>query len=139
MSFRPRFSYFERNDNLGMCVIQDILHFALEDGAFSSNRIQEPADIWRYTDVSPHRKSVPIHIKKEMEHIPVFRRAARDKRGHWITHPTEFLTYEQFCEDEHRLQRAFGMKEDGSSYRYRKGSAAIASQLPSMICLSRNR
>ncbi|OJD22768.1 hypothetical protein ACJ73_05880 [Blastomyces percursus] len=79
------FSYFERNDNLGMCVIQDVLQFAFEDGAFSSNRIQEAQDIWRYTAVPAHRKSVPIHIKKEMERIPIFRCATRDKAGNWIT------------------------------------------------------
>lgn len=42
---RPRFSYFEPNDNLGLCVIQDIIHFKFENNAFSSNRLQDPQDI----------------------------------------------------------------------------------------------
>jgi len=44
---RPIFTYIERNDNLGLCVIQDILEYAFEDNVFSSPYIKEP--LWRYT------------------------------------------------------------------------------------------
>lgn len=71
-----------------------------------------------------------------MECIPIFRRAARDERGRWVTHPTEFLTYAQYAEDEHRLCRAFGLKDDGGTYKYRKGHAAsIAGELSSFVQL----
>jgi uncharacterized protein DUF3435 len=59
---RPIFTYIERNDNLGLCVI---LEYAFEDNVFSSPYIKEPQDIWRYTDIQNHRStySVPIHFK----------------------------------------------------------------------------
>lgn len=46
-------------------MIQDILEYGLEDEVFASEYIQEPRDIWRYTEIPAHRKSVPIHIKEE--------------------------------------------------------------------------
>ncbi|QSS61814.1 hypothetical protein I7I51_03991 [Histoplasma capsulatum] len=120
----PRYTYIERNDNLGLCVIQDILEYGLEDEVFASEYIQEPRDIWRYTEIPAHRKSVPIHIKEEKKSIPIFRRAARDKKGNWTTHPAEPLTYAQLAEDHHRECRAAGAKNTGSLYLWRKGAAA---------------
>ncbi|EEQ84735.2 FluG domain-containing protein [Blastomyces dermatitidis ER-3] len=107
----PRYIYIERNDNLGLYVIQDILEYVLEDQVFASEFIQEPRDIWCYTDIPAHRKSVPIHIKAEKHHIPIFRRAARNGKGKWITHPTGPLTYAQLAEDHHRECRAAGAKD----------------------------
>lgn len=68
----PIFSYTERNDNLGFCVIQDILEFAFQDEVFASECIKQPRDLWLYTDVLDHRLSVPIHIKESKKDIPVF-------------------------------------------------------------------
>ncbi|KMU88075.1 hypothetical protein CIHG_05843 [Coccidioides immitis H538.4] len=107
----PIYSYTERNDNLGYCVIQDILDFAFEDDAFASEYIKEPWDIWRHTKVPEHRKSVPIHIKKEMWRILVFRPGVQNEEGKWITHPTRALTAKQFGEDENNLSRATGMEK----------------------------
>lgn len=73
---RPVFTYTERSDNLGLCVIQDILMYAFLNDAFDSPYIKSPRDIWRLTDVPDHRFSTPIHFKKEVQETPVFRRAA---------------------------------------------------------------
>ncbi|QSS51008.1 FluG domain-containing protein [Histoplasma capsulatum var. duboisii H88] len=88
----PIFSYTEWNDNLGFCVIQDIIEYAFQDGVFASEYIKNPQDIWRYTDVPEHWKSVPIHIKKTKWKIPVFRPGVQDAEGKWTTHPTRALT-----------------------------------------------
>ncbi|EGE79164.2 hypothetical protein BDDG_02102 [Blastomyces dermatitidis ATCC 18188] len=90
----------------------------------------------KISDVPAHRKSVPIHFKKEMERIPIFQSTTRDKEGNWITHPTEPLTYTQFCEDERRLDRAWGAADNGSPYKYRKSNAAAIAD--AMIRLSTN-
>jgi hypothetical protein len=42
---RPVYTYTERNDNLGLYVIQDILIYAFLDNAFNSEHIKCPADI----------------------------------------------------------------------------------------------
>ncbi|QVM06748.1 hypothetical protein D8B26_001454 [Coccidioides posadasii str. Silveira] len=118
----PIYSYTERNDNLGYCVIQDILDFAFEDDAFASEYIKEPWDIWRHTKVPEHRKSVPIHIKKKMRRILVFRPGVQNEEGKCITHPRA-LTAKQFGEDENNLSRATGMEKVGGAYKYRKGAA----------------
>ena len=60
----PTITYTERNDSLGLCVIQDILTFAFYDDAFDSPYIKSPRDLWRFTDVPEHRLSTPIHFKK---------------------------------------------------------------------------
>ncbi|OAX77523.1 hypothetical protein ACJ72_08176, partial [Emergomyces africanus] len=36
----PQYTYIERNDNLGLCVIQDILEYELEDEVFASEFIR---------------------------------------------------------------------------------------------------
>jgi hypothetical protein len=124
----PVFTYTERNDNLGLCVIQDILEFAFRDGAFASEYIKKPRDVWRYTDVPNHRLSTPIHFKEEVQEIPVFRSAVKDSEGRWITHPTRALTYKKAQEDEIATSRSDGSKEPGSLYKYRKGAAANLSK-----------
>jgi len=120
----PIFTYTERNDNLGLCVVQDILEYGFQDEVFASDRIKKPRDIWLYTDVPEHRLSVPIHIKESKKDIPVFRPATRDSEGNWITHPTRALTYTQAAEDEKRVCKSAGLKDLGSLYKYRKGAAA---------------
>lgn len=120
----PIFTYTERNDNLGLCVIQDILEFAFRDGAFASKYIKKPRDVWRYTHVPDHRLSTPIHFKAEVQEIPVFRRAVKDAEGRWITHPTDALQYKKVQEDEVATSRSDRSKEPGSLYKYRKGAAA---------------
>ncbi|KAL4770669.1 hypothetical protein BDW60DRAFT_223770 [Aspergillus nidulans var. acristatus] len=107
----PVFTYTERNDNLGLCVIQDILEFTFRDDAFASKYIKEPRDIWRYTH-------------EEVQEIPVFRRAVKDAEGRWITHPTSGLPYKKLQEDEVATSRSDGSKDPGSLYKYRKGAAA---------------
>ncbi|KAJ5102244.1 FluG domain protein [Penicillium alfredii] len=42
---RTAFTYTERNDNLGLYVIQDIIEYAFLDNAFASERIKYPRDI----------------------------------------------------------------------------------------------
>lgn len=39
---RPVFICTEWNDNLSLCIIQDILELAFLDDAFASERIKEP-------------------------------------------------------------------------------------------------
>ncbi|KAH3307662.1 hypothetical protein KXV87_007711 [Aspergillus fumigatus] len=120
----PVYTYTERNDNLGLCVIQDVLEFAFRDGAFASKYIKEPRDIWRYTHVPAHRLSTPIHFKEDVQEIPVFRRAVKDAEGRWITHPKSALPYKKLQEDEVATSRSDGSKDPGSLYKYRKGAAA---------------
>ncbi|KAJ8149190.1 hypothetical protein LV165_008185 [Aspergillus fumigatus] len=119
----PVFTYTERNDNLGLCVIQDILEYAILDDAFASQRIKRPRDIWLYTHVPDHRLSTPIHFKESVKEIPIFRRAVKDSEGHWITHPTLALQYDQAQEYEIATSRSAGFKNPGSLYKYRKGAA----------------
>ena len=120
----PVFTYTERNDNLGLCVIQDILMYAFLDGAFASNHIKSPRDVWRLTNVPDHRLSTPIHFKKGFEDIPVFRRAIKSSEGGWMTHPTLAFQYGAAQEYEKDASKAAGFKEEGSLYKYRKGAAA---------------
>ncbi|PYH99453.1 FluG domain protein [Aspergillus ellipticus CBS 707.79] len=120
----PVYTYTERNDNLGLCVIQDILEYAFLDNAFASQHIKSPRDIWLYTDIPGHRQSTPIHFKDSVKNIPILRRAVKDSEGNWITHPTKALTYARAQEDEIRTSRSAGFKEPGSLYKYRKGAAA---------------
>ncbi|THC95331.1 hypothetical protein EYZ11_005191 [Aspergillus tanneri] len=75
------FTYTERNDNLALCVIQDILELAILDYAFASKHIKCSRDIWHYTHVPYHRLSTPIHFKESMKVIPIFRRAVNDSEG----------------------------------------------------------
>ena len=120
--------YTERNDNLGLCVIQDILEYAFCDGAFASDRIKEPRDIWRYIHVPAHRLSTPIHFKESLREIPIFRRAVKDSEGKWVTHPTRALLYDQVQEYEISTSKSAGYKKPGSLYKYRKGAAAKLSK-----------
>jgi uncharacterized protein DUF3435 len=120
----PIFTYTERNDNLGLCVIQDILEFAFLDDIFDSEHIKHPRDIWLYSDVPQHRLSVPIHIKECKKNIPIFRPAVQDPEGNWATHPTMALSYAQAAEDEKRACKSAGLKDLGSLYKYRKGAAS---------------
>ena len=125
---RPVFTYTERNDNLGLCVIQDILMYAFFDDAFDSPYIQSPRDIWRLTDVPDHRFSTPIHFKKDVQEIPVFRRAVKDESGIWVTDPVGAYRYTQAQEHEKAASACAGFKEKGSLYKYRKGAAANLSK-----------
>ncbi|TQB77085.1 hypothetical protein MPDQ_005571 [Monascus purpureus] len=111
------------NDNLGLCVIQDILEFAFRDDAFASEYIKELRDVWWYTHVPNHRLSTPIHFKEEVQEIPVFHHAVKDAEGWWITHPTSALPYKKLQEDEVTTSREDGSKVPGSLYKYRKGAA----------------
>ncbi|PYI07380.1 FluG domain protein [Aspergillus sclerotiicarbonarius CBS 121057] len=120
----PVFTYTERNDNLGLCVIQDILEYAFLDEAFASEHIQRPRDIWRYTSVPEHRLSTPIHFKDSVKDTPVFRHPVRDSEGKWITDPQRALSYARAREHEIATSKAAGYKEPGSLYKYRKGAAA---------------
>ncbi|KAI9043130.1 uncharacterized protein KD926_004313, partial [Aspergillus affinis] len=115
------FTYTERNDNLGLCVIQDILEFAFRDNAFASEHIKEPRDIWRYTLVPTHRLSTPIHFKESVQEIPIFCRALKGGSG---THPTSALPYNKAQEDEVATSKSEVPKNPGSLYKYRKGVTA---------------
>ncbi|RHZ55164.1 uncharacterized protein CDV56_105607 [Aspergillus thermomutatus] len=120
----PVYTYTERNDSLGLCVIQDILEYAFLDSAFASERIKKPRDIWLYTHVPDHRLSTPIHFKESMKEIPIFRRPVKDSEGRWITHPTLAYQYDRAQEYEIATSRSAGFKTPGSLYKYRKGAAA---------------
>ncbi|EAS29980.2 FluG domain-containing protein [Coccidioides immitis RS] len=125
----PIYSYFERNDNLAFCVVQDILEYGFQDDVYSSPFIKKPRDIWQHTQIPKHRLSVPIHIKPEKWDLPIFRPGRRDAEGRWTTHPQNPLTFNQFAEDEVRACRSAGLKEIGGLKRYRKGAAAVIANL----------
>ena len=134
MRLRPIFTYTERNDNLGLCVVQDLLEYAFQDEIFGSDRIKESHDIWLYTDVPEHRLSVPIHIKETKKDIPIFCPAVQNDEGNWVTHATRALTYAQAAEDEKRVCRSAGLQELGSLYKYCKGAAARLDCKSSLTC-----
>jgi hypothetical protein len=67
---------------------------------------------------------VSPEYKKDIDRTPIFRPATRDSEGNWITHPTRALTYAQAAEDEKRICKSAGLKDLGSLYKYRKGTAA---------------
>ncbi|KAJ5676455.1 uncharacterized protein N7477_002088 [Penicillium maclennaniae] len=97
----PFFTYTERNDNLGLCVIQDILEYVFLANAFASEHIKCPRDIWNLTKIPEHRLSTPIHFKEAIKKIPIFRRAMKNKEVSLA-----------------------GSKEKGTPYKYRKGAAS---------------
>lgn len=122
------FTYTERNDNLGLCVIQDVLMYAFLDDAFDSPYITCPQDIWRLTTVPEHRHSTPIHFKRSIQDVPIFRRSTRGRNGVSTTDPTLAISYSQMREYEKEASLAAGFKERGSLYKYRKGAAANLSK-----------
>lgn len=124
---RPVYIYTERNDNLGLCVIQDIIEYAIVDGAFASEHIKKPRDVWQYTKVPDHRLSTPLHITERVKEIPIFRKAVKDS-GNWVTSPTEAWTYEDLREYELAAAKSAGDEDPGSLYKYRKGAAANLSK-----------
>lgn len=121
---RPVFTYTERNDNLGLCVIQDIIQYAFLDNAFASEHIKCPRDIWNLTEVPEHRLSTPIHFKEAVKEIPIFRRAVKNEEGLWITDPRRALSYGTALEYEKSTSVSAGSKQKGTLYKYRKGAAA---------------
>ena len=125
---RPVYIYTERNDNLAFCAIQDIIEYALVDGAFASEHIKKPQDIWKYTKVPDHRLSTPLHIADSVKETPIFRKAVKDSEGNWITSPTEAWTYEDLREYELAAAKSAGDENPGSLYKYRKGAAANISK-----------
>ncbi|PYH94478.1 hypothetical protein BO71DRAFT_475974 [Aspergillus ellipticus CBS 707.79] len=64
------FTYTERNDNLGLCIIKDILTFAFLDDAFDSEYIKCPRD------ERPATRSAGF---KELETLYKYRKGAADK------------------------------------------------------------
>ncbi|KAJ5882834.1 uncharacterized protein N7473_011096 [Penicillium subrubescens] len=120
----PVFIYTERNDNLGLCVIQDILEYAFLDNAFASERIKCPRDIWNLTEVPEHRLSTTIHFKEAVKEIPIFRRAVKNGGGLWITDPRRALNFGTALEYEKSTSISAGSKQKGTFYKYRKGAAA---------------
>ena len=121
---RPIYTYTERNDNLGLCVIQDILMYAFLDNAFASEHIKCPRDIWSLTDAPDHRLSTPIHFKESIKEIPILRRASRNEAGLFVTDPKRALQYEQARRWEASTSESAGFKDKGTLYKYRKGAAA---------------
>ncbi|KAL4933523.1 FluG domain protein [Aspergillus undulatus] len=120
----PVYIYTERNDNLALCVIQDILEYAIADGAFASEYIKKPRDVWMYTQVPGHRLSTPIHIKETVKEIPIFRKAVKDTEGNWVTSPTEGWVYGDLEDFERTAAQSAGYRKPGTLYKYRKGAAA---------------
>ncbi|OJJ80482.1 uncharacterized protein ASPGLDRAFT_69288 [Aspergillus glaucus CBS 516.65] len=96
-----------RDDNLAFCAIQDIIEYAIVDGAFAN-----------------HRLSTPLHIADNVKEIPIFRKAVKDSKGNWVTSPTEAWTYEDLREYELAAAKSAGDENPGSLYKYQKGAAA---------------
>ena len=115
---RPAFTYTERNDNLSLCVIQDILELAFLDGAFASECVKEPRDIWRFTHVPRHQLSTPPHSEESIKDIPIFRHAIRNSKGNWITDATQAFPYNQVQEYKIATSKSAGFKNPSSLYKY---------------------
>ncbi|KAF3394006.1 hypothetical protein F1880_005516 [Penicillium rolfsii] len=120
----PIYTYTERNDNLGLCVIQDILMYAFLDDAFDSEHIKRPADIWRLTKVPEHRLSTPISFKESIQELPILRGTCQDGSGLIVTDPQRALQYHQARQWEAVASESAGFKDKGTLYKYRKGAAA---------------
>ncbi|KAJ6191378.1 hypothetical protein N7519_001399 [Penicillium mononematosum] len=105
----PVFTYTERNDNLRLCVIQDILTYAFLDSL---------------TAVLDHRYRTSIHFKKSLYETPIFRRASRDENGIFTTDSKLSAPYSQFREYKKEASLSAAFRERGSPYKYRKGAAA---------------
>ncbi|KAJ5084902.1 hypothetical protein NUU61_009481 [Penicillium alfredii] len=112
----PVYTYTERNDNLGLCVIQDILMYAFLDNAFDSQHIKCPRDIWRLTVIPEHRLNTPINFKESVKETPILRGASRNQAGLLVTDPQRALQYNQARQweaaarhlDEHSRNRIMG-------------------------------
>ncbi|KAJ6115235.1 hypothetical protein N7486_001013 [Penicillium sp. IBT 16267x] len=122
------FTYTERNDNLGLCVIQDILMYAFLDDAFASEHIKCPRDIWRLTIVPEHRLSTPIQFKKSIKEIPILR-GSRNEGGYFVTDPQSALRYSQARAWEINCSISAGFENEGTLYKYRKGAATKIREL----------
>ncbi|PKX96489.1 uncharacterized protein P174DRAFT_457272 [Aspergillus novofumigatus IBT 16806] len=64
------YTYTKQNDNLSLCVIQDILEYA-----FLNNTLP------LYTHVPAHQLSTLIHFKESMKEIPIFHHPVKDSEG----------------------------------------------------------
>ncbi|KAJ5090353.1 hypothetical protein N7532_009037 [Penicillium argentinense] len=122
--FGPVYTYTERNDNLGLCVVQDILMYAFLDDAFDSKHIRCPRDIWRLTLVPDHRLSTPIEFKDSVKELPILRGACQNQAGLLVTDPQRALQYNQVRQWEATTSELAGFKGKGTLYKYRKGAAA---------------
>ncbi|OGE55433.1 hypothetical protein PENARI_c004G04263 [Penicillium arizonense] len=120
----PYYTYTERNDSLGLCVIQDILTYAFLDDAFDSPYLKTPRDIWRLTDIPEHRLSTPIHFKKSIREVCIMRRTMYDEAHGVIMNPVQPWKCKQAEKFEKAASALAGFKDEGTFYKYRKGAAA---------------
>jgi len=118
------YTYTERNDNLGLCVIQDILMYAFLDDAFDSPYIRCPRDIWCLTRVPDHRLSTPIEFKDSVKELPILRSSCQNQKGLLVTDSRRALQYHQVRTWEATTSEQAGFKDKGTLYKYRKGAAA---------------
>lgn len=93
----PVFTYTERNNNLGLCAIQDISKWYLAPHLHTEPQTQHR---YSFEGGSPGGSC-----------ISPFHHALKDAEGKWITHSTGALQEKKVQEDE----------EPGSLYKYGKG------------------
>ena len=116
--------FVERQDVPSFCLIKIICGLAHRDGAFASEWIREPKDI--YSIKIPDRlESVPIEWAAEWQRIPVLRRSVRDSTGKIHTSPKLAAQYNQMATWNRRLGRSFGMKESFEFKILRRSAAEV--------------
>jgi Protein of unknown function (DUF3435) len=131
-SFRPKIKFIERHDAPAFCLVKAICGMAFRDGAFASEWIREPEDIYGIK-IPDRLHSVPIEWAAEWKQTPVFRRTVRDVKGNIETSPTLAAQYHQLATWNLRLGKSFGLKEPFEFKTLRRAAAAV---LPGK-CLSR--
>ncbi|ERF75780.1 hypothetical protein EPUS_01610 [Endocarpon pusillum Z07020] len=120
----PKIKFTERHDTPAFCLVKAICGIAFKDGAFVSEWIREPEDIYGIK-IPDRLQSVPIKWAAEWKQTPVFRRTVRDVKGNLETSPTLATQYHQMANWNLRLGKSFGLKEPFEFKTLRRAAAAV--------------
>ena len=117
---RPKFVFFERDDNLAFCAILHVLSLAFADGAFLSEWIRTPEDFQTFK-VPSYLEAVPIEWKQDWLDKPILRRSWKTGQG-WVTSPDLPLQADWLNHETLELGRHVGFKEPFRPYVGRRGA-----------------
>jgi hypothetical protein len=113
--------FHERDDNLAFCPILHVLALAFADGAFRSEFIRTPDDLYNFSvDAERGIRAVPIEWKPEVMELPLFRRAIRSANGYETS--SKAWTCADAMPHTKSLGRAVGFKHPLRLYAARRGA-----------------